>query len=240
MELLDVCFNNNLGTLAQLDACQGDQDLEYATRLAHGQTITPKSFYFLRHGVTDWSKEMLAQGEKDLPMNEKGFRQIAEAVNTLLDKNITLILSSTLTRCNQTTSIVKNAFPDARVIHTEDLRERYFGDWSTVAEKAEALLAKAPDGPLFFQTIKDEIERLLPSDAETQLQFETRIINLFNYYLSLYQNETILMVGHGCIRHAFIKYIEPKALYYNASYYSMPINFTVDHQKEWHVHMLDN
>jgi broad specificity phosphatase PhoE len=36
------------------------------------------TFYLLRHGQTDWNKEQKLQGQKDIPMNDEGIRQMKE------------------------------------------------------------------------------------------------------------------------------------------------------------------
>lgn len=40
-----------------------------------GHDIEKKTFYFLKHGVTDWNKEMLYRGPLDLSLNSAGSQQ---------------------------------------------------------------------------------------------------------------------------------------------------------------------
>ena len=39
--------------------------------------------YLVRHGQTDWNKEQKLQGQKDIPMNDEGIRQMNELADKL-------------------------------------------------------------------------------------------------------------------------------------------------------------
>jgi broad specificity phosphatase PhoE len=68
--------------------------------------IEPKDFYFIRHGETDWNVEHRGMGQKDVPLNQKGERQAAEAVKYLESEKIKTICHSPLQRAKRTAEII--------------------------------------------------------------------------------------------------------------------------------------
>ena len=65
-------------------------------------------FIFLRHGETDWNKQNIAMGQQDIPLNETGLKQAHKAAEILKNVPIGSIISSTLTRAEQTAEIISS------------------------------------------------------------------------------------------------------------------------------------
>ena len=64
------------------------------------------TFYFLRHGETDWNRERRLQGLTDVPLNATGLAQ-AEAARAIAARlGLKSIAVSTLTRARRTAEIV--------------------------------------------------------------------------------------------------------------------------------------
>lgn len=95
-----------------------------------------KNIYFIRHGSTDYNDNKTIQGQadrseiggKDLPLNEKGKKQIADLVDFLAQQNIDLdvVLSSPLLRAYQTGEAVAK-LKNITIIKDDGLREMFFG-----------------------------------------------------------------------------------------------------------------
>src|SRR5688572_566464 len=85
-----------------------------------------RSFYFLRHGETDWNVEGRVQGHTDTPLNENGRAQARAAIYILKKHKIDRIVSSTLNRAFETAQIV-NAVLNLPIETDERLCERNFG-----------------------------------------------------------------------------------------------------------------
>ena len=45
--------------------------------------LTPREFYYLRHGETDWNRERRQQDRTDIPLNEIGVAQVSAALPLL-------------------------------------------------------------------------------------------------------------------------------------------------------------
>lgn len=82
----------------------------------------------MRHGETLWNRNFLYQGQKDIPLNEKGRQQAARLSQVLKRETFDAVYSSDLERALETAKII--AAPHGLpVISTKDMRELSFGEW---------------------------------------------------------------------------------------------------------------
>jgi broad specificity phosphatase PhoE len=90
-----------------------------------------------RHGNTDWNAGGRVQGQTDVPLNDLGRAQAAEAATLLAAKRPDAIVASDLCRAADTAAALA-AVTGQTVRHDERLRERFFGAWQglTTAEVA--------------------------------------------------------------------------------------------------------
>lgn len=89
---------------------------------------------FVRHGETDWNRELRFQGQRDVPMNERGRRQAARngrAVAGILATREWRLVASPLRRSIETMQILlKAAGQGGRDFDTDAaLVEANYGDW---------------------------------------------------------------------------------------------------------------
>jgi probable phosphoglycerate mutase len=84
------------------------------------------SFWYLRHGETDWNVQGLSQGNVDIPLNPTGLAQARAAAGLLKGRGIASIVSSPLSRARVTAEIVAEAL-GLPVALDSDLREVSFG-----------------------------------------------------------------------------------------------------------------
>jgi broad specificity phosphatase PhoE len=99
---------------------------------------------FVRHGETDWNREFRFQGQRDIPMNERGRRQAARngrAVAGILSAIEWKLVSSPLGRSVETMRILLEAAGQGgRAFDTDPaLVEVRYGDWEglTLTEISE-------------------------------------------------------------------------------------------------------
>ncbi len=73
----------------------------------------------IRHGETDWNRQMRMQGHRDIPMNDFGISQIQELARKMADAGVKadVIISSPLERARQTAAIIaeQTGFTQERV-----------------------------------------------------------------------------------------------------------------------------
>jgi glucosyl-3-phosphoglycerate phosphatase len=81
-----------------------------------------------RHGNTDWNADGRVQGQADVPLNQLGHRQAAEAAQLLLRLRPTAIVTSDLRRAADTAAALA-AVTGLPVRSDSRLRERHFGAW---------------------------------------------------------------------------------------------------------------
>lgn len=88
------------------------------------------SFYLVRHGQTDWNKEHRLQGQKNIPMNDEGMRQMNELADRLAENGLKVdfIISSTLERAKISAQIIADKIGYSESItYDADFLERNFG-----------------------------------------------------------------------------------------------------------------
>lgn len=88
-----------------------------------------QTFYFVRHGETEWNAIQRMQGRWDSDLNELGRRQ-ADVNGRLLQRfDVERIFASPLERTRQTTEIIRRHV-DAPVTYDDRIVEWDCGDWS--------------------------------------------------------------------------------------------------------------
>jgi broad specificity phosphatase PhoE len=84
------------------------------------------TFYFFRHGETDWNVERRFQGHTDVALNANGLKQISELAQKMKAIELDIILSSDLSRALATAeAVAKNRKIEIQL--TPILRETHLG-----------------------------------------------------------------------------------------------------------------
>jgi broad specificity phosphatase PhoE len=65
-------------------------------------SIPCKPFYFIRHGETEWNRQGIYMGHKDIPLNETGRAQAYNAKKYLKKEPISYSVTSSLARAYET------------------------------------------------------------------------------------------------------------------------------------------
>ena len=147
--------------------------------------FTPKfSFYFVRHGETNWNKENKIMGWKDIELNDNGREEAEHAAYILKELEIDKIYSSDLKRASETAKIIAQVC-ELEFEKMDGLRERSLG-------KYEGKTKSIGDSKgLSFLSDLNNIK-----DAEPYKDFERRVINSVNKIISV-GHMYPLIVSHG-------------------------------------------
>lgn len=151
------------------------------------------NIYLLRHGETDWNLAGRLQGRTDIPLNEKGRKQMQHAGEILKRSAVRLdqILVSPLSRARESAEIVAGGsdYPKERILVEELLIERCFGAGEGLT--AEERKARYP-GDIF-------------PEMESSEEILARARTLFRKIVDTYENkEQVLLVAHGAIFYALM------------------------------------
>ncbi len=139
-----------------------------------------KSFWFLRHGETDYNAAGLSQGALDIELNANGREQARLAGPELARQGIVSIISSPMRRTVETTAIV-NEFLNLPVTLEPDLREVIFGG-----------MEGKPLRPWYPEWVEG---RYTPEGAETFVQVTARVKTAMQRVLAM--PGPVLVVAHG-------------------------------------------
>ncbi len=153
--------------------------------------------YYIRHGETAWNAEGRLQGALDVPLNDLGRRQAAQAGNILADlfardgrdKASLAFVASPLGRARSTMDLVREVLglpPDGYALD-DRLREIGYGRWegSTLAEM------QAQDPELFARR-QTEKWTMSPPGGETYASVQLRMRDWYDSLLT----DTVA-VAHG-------------------------------------------
>jgi probable phosphoglycerate mutase len=149
-----------------------------------------RTFYFLRHGETDWNLEGRLQGHTDIPLNATGEAQAVRAAQALMGLGITRLISSPLLRARRTAEVAAEALQLPLTLD-ETLKERTFGSFEG---KITAEIRSAHN-----LRPEQSISEILPPDAEQWPATKARALEFTERLLATYPADTLLFVSHGAV-----------------------------------------
>ena len=152
---------------------------------------TTTELILIRHGETDWNRELRFQGHIDVPLNDMGHEQARRLGLRLAGEPVQQLISSDLMRAQQT------ATPAARqlaleILTTVSLREQHFGVVEGMrADEIQAAHPRAWEDWLQFRE-----DHAMP-EGESPRQFHARIIEALGRIATEYAGQKLLVVTHG-------------------------------------------
>ncbi|NLY66948.1 MAG: histidine phosphatase family protein [Tissierellia bacterium] len=152
-----------------------------------------KKIYLARHGESQWNVLKIVQGQKNIPLTNKGIKQAELLGKRLINEQIEKIYSSDLARAYDTAKIIGKII-DVEVEPMKEFREINFGVWEGLS-KNELLTKYRTEYEKWLKNPKD----LILEGAETLAELQERALEGINKIINLngdrYNN--ILIVSHS-------------------------------------------
>ena len=155
------------------------------------------TIYYIRHGETAWNAEGRFQGTQDIPLNDLGRRQAADAGGILTDlfardgrnQSSLTFVASPLGRARATMELVRGVLklPAGGYAVDARLREIGYGRW----EGATLAQMQASDPEIFAARLSDKWT-VPPPDGESYASVQVRMSDWYNQLTS----DTVA-VAHG-------------------------------------------
>jgi len=167
--------------------------------LSQAQALGRVPIVFIRHGETDWNRELRFQGQRDIPMNDCGRRQAARngrAVAGILKSDAWRLVCSPLGRAVETMRIALQAAGEGgRAFDTDPvLSEANYGTWEglTLIEIGEKF-------PKDARAREADKWGFVPPDGESYAMLSGRVTGWLNTL-----REPTFVVAHGGVLRALL------------------------------------
>jgi probable phosphoglycerate mutase len=173
-------------------------------------------FLLIRHGETDWNKELRFQGQVDVPLNAIGLAQ-AERLQARVQQSVdawtahnhvpTRVVSSDLLRAQQT------ALPVAQALGVEclleaGLREQCFGRFEGL--RVSEIKLQHPED---WQRWLDFDADYAVTGAESTQVFHDRVLSALQRVAQQFPDEHVVVVTHGGVLDMVWRHVQTLSLH---------------------------
>lgn len=161
-------------------------------------------FIFVRHGKTHFNEINLTQGWCDSPLSKLGVKQVENMSLQLKDYSINKAYTSPLGRAVETSEIILRSHSIAP-IYDKRLKEVNFG----ILEGINTLFVKELriDAPNWMDTLEMDYRPYEGEDFRDVINKHIESIN--DIIASSKEDDTVLIVGHGCSLYGLVKTLMP-------------------------------
>ncbi|MDP2368647.1 histidine phosphatase family protein [Rhodoferax sp.] len=149
----------------------------------------------IRHGETDWNRELRFQGQVDVPLNAVGLEQARRLGERLAGEMLDGLVCSDLTRARQTAGPIGERNPQVSTAGIEldaALREQNFGVLEGL--RVPDIQAKQPE--VWAQWLEFQAD-FAPSGGESTRQFHGRVMAALRGLAKARLRQTVVVVTHG-------------------------------------------
>jgi probable phosphoglycerate mutase len=146
---------------------------------------------FIRHGETDWNRQLRFQGQIDVPQTATGHEQARRLAGALADERFDLMFSSDLQRARETAAPLAGR-RGLSVAAQPGLREQAFG----VLEGLDVAGIIAQHPQHWVQWLRHDAD-YAPPEGESTRRFHARVVDAVRELARLHVDRTLLVVTHG-------------------------------------------
>ena len=167
-------------------------------------TNTKTTVYLIRHGTTDWNRQLRYQGRADIPLDEAGERQGALLREYFRDISVDVGFSSPLRRARRTLEYALSSQRKTVPALTDpDLTEIDFGEADGMTK--EEIRARFPDFYRLY-VLNEDRAQAVPPGGEPMEHVYTRMRDAVLRIARKYQGQTVVIAGHGTAIQSFLNY----------------------------------
>ncbi|MCM2251018.1 MAG: histidine phosphatase family protein [Ramlibacter sp.] len=145
----------------------------------------------LRHGETDWNRELRFQGHVDVALNDIGQEQARRLARRLAGETAHRLFASDLLRAQQTAQPIGLQLGLAST-HDAALREQSFGRVDGM--KVDDIKAQHPQA--WEDWLRFEEDYRMP-EGESTRQFHARVMDAIARMVAAHRGQTLVVVTHG-------------------------------------------
>lgn len=162
-------------------------------------------FIFVRHGKTHFNEINLTQGWCDSPLSKVGIKQVEDISKQLEQYQIDKAYTSPLGRAVQTANIILKQ-QEIKPIYEERFKEVNFGILEGIS--TELVRKLNIESPNWLENLDMDYR---PYEGEDIHDVILKHHEAFQEIIEdCNDNETVLIVGHGCSLYGFIKSLLPQ------------------------------
>lgn len=167
------------------------------------------TLYLVRHGATEGSEVKRYKGSIDVPMSEKGqkqMEQVAKYLNRSYKSDTTYnglnaVYTSPLSRALKSSEIIAKPYNLTPIVIT-DLRERSFGIWEGMS--FNEIREQYPEE---FEAWANNPLKYSPVGGENTLEVRDRVINALEEIINSHNGKIIAIVAHGGVNRIILCHV---------------------------------
>lgn len=149
-------------------------------------------FILIRHGETDWNRELRFQGQLDVPLNAIGLEQARRVAERLALQPLQALISSDLQRALQTAQALAQRAGHAAPLLETGLREQHFG----VVEGLRVPEIQTRYPQAWQQWVRFD-EHYAFEGGECTRDFHDRVLAALRRLAQGHAGQTVAVVTHG-------------------------------------------